>query len=225
MTPPSNIVRRIDNKLMNVANDRFSRALSRLEHDVKPHSAFTVMGIMFATAMLTILSGIRFEHEYAQANYLSYVYKILLGLLSLGAFAVAFYFWRVFFLLRREGKNNDKNLFFAESAGRNRKIVFYSALPLWLIRAIYGYLNPVIIEQEVKKIKYQFYSGYIREVGITAFDNIVFSILFVELMRILVPQTRRWTDKKHFAVVFALSLVITAIKAIALNVTRGHGTM
>ena len=210
---------------MNIASNQFNLMLSRLQHDAKPHSAFTVMGIMLATAMLTIMSGIRFEHEYAQANYLSYVYKILLGLLSLGAFAVAFYFWRVFFSLRREGKNNDKNLFFAESARRNRKLVFYFALPLWFIRVIYGYLNPVIIEQEMKKIKYPFYSDYIREVGLAAFDNIVYSILFVELMRILVPQTRRWTDNKHFAVVFAFSLVITAIKAIALNITRGHGIM
>ena len=225
MTPPSNIIRRIDNKLMNVANDQFARALSKLKHEVKPHSALTVMGIMFATAMLTIMSGIRFEHEYAQANVLSYVYKILLALSSLGAFAGAFYFWRVFFILRREGKNNDKNLFFAESAGQNRIIVFYLALVAWFLRTIYVYLNPLIIEQEMKKINYQFYSDYIRELGITFIDNIVFSILFVELMRILVPQTYKWTDKKHFALVFALTLVITTLKAIALNITRGHGTM
>ncbi len=225
MTPPSNIIKRIDNKLMNVANDRFARALSRLKNEVKPHSAFTVIGIMFATAMVTIMSGIRFEYEYAQTNFLTYLYKGLLALLSFGAFAVAFYFWRVFFILRREGRNNDKNLFFSESAGQNRKIVFYLALVPWFLRTIYVYLNPVIIEQEMKKVKYQFYSDYIREVGITFFDNIVFSILFVELMRILVPQTYKWTDKKHFAVVFALAFVMTALKAIVLNITRGHETM
>jgi len=90
---------------------------------------------------------------------------------------------------------------------------------------LHDYLNPIVIEQEMKKIKYQFYSDYIREVGITSFDNIVFAILFVELMRILIPQTHKWTDKRHFAVVFALAFVTTAIKAIALNITRGHGTM
>ena len=210
---------------MHVANDRFARALSKLQHEVKPHSAFTVMGIMFATAMLTIMSGIHFEHEYAQANLLSYVYKILLALLSLGAFAVAFYFWRVFIILRKEGKNNDKNLFFSESAGQYRKMIFYLALVPWFLRTIYVYLNPVIIEQEMLKIKYQFYSDYIRELGITSFDNIIFSILFIELMRILVPQTYKWTDKKHFAGVFALTFVTTTIKAIALNITRGHGTI
>jgi hypothetical protein len=225
MTPHSNIIKRIDSKLMNVAHDRFARAVLKLKPEAKPHSAFTVMGIMFATAMFTILSGIRFEHEYAQTILLTHIYKSLLALLSLGALAVAVYFWRVFFLLRREGKNSDKNIFFSESAGQNRKIVFYLALVPWFIRVIYDYLNPVIIEQEIKKIKYQFYSDYIREVGITSFDDIIFSILFVELMRILVPQTHKWTDKRHFAVVLALAFVMTAPKAIALNITRGHGSM
>ena len=225
MTIPSNIFRRVDSKLMDVARGRFDQASTKFGREAKPHAAFTVMGIMLTTALFTFMSGIRFEREYEQTVILTRIYQGLLAVLSLGAFAVAIYFWRVYLAMRQEGKNSDINLFFAESASLNRKIVFYVALVPWLIRSIYSYLNPIIIEQEMKRLKYRFYSDYLREVGITVFDNIIFSILFVELIRILIPQTSKWNNIKHFVAVVALLLVNTTIRAIALNITRGHGTM
>jgi len=217
-----NLIRQLDKKLLASARNQYLQSKYR---EFKPHSGSTVIAIIFTNLFFNLLSGIRFEHESEQGFIFVMIYKGLLVLLTIGASAVAFYYWRVFFTLRKEGINTDKNVFFSESAGLYRKVVFYVTLVPWFIRTIYSHLYPVIIEQEMKRLKYQLHTEYYHEVSLTVFDNIIFSILFVEFLRILVPKTATWNNKKHVAAVISMTFVLSAIRAIALNITRGHGVM
>jgi hypothetical protein len=214
------ILGQLDRKFLASARNRYLQSKYR---EFKPHSGSTVIAIIFTHLFFNLLSGIRFEHESGQSFF--FIYKGLLALLSIGAYVFAFYYWRVFFSLRREGVNADRNLFFAESAGLYRKVVFYVTLVPWLIRTIYSHFHPTIVDQEMKRLKYQLPSEYYHEVGLTVFDNIVFSILFVEFLRILLPQTFTWNNKKHMAAVISIAFVLSAVRAIVLNFTRWHGVM
>lgn len=217
-----NILGQLDGHFVASARNWFMRLKDR---EFKLHSGSTVIALIATYLFFNLLSGLRFEHEARQGLIFVVVYKGLLALLSIGAYAAAFYSWRVFFALRREGINTDKNIFFSESAGFYRKVVFYCALVLWFMRTIYSHLHPMIIEQEMKRLKYQLPAEYYREVGRSVIESIVFSILVVELLRIILPQSSKWDNKKHIAVVVSMSFVLSAVRAIALNITRGHGVM
>jgi hypothetical protein len=217
-----NIFGRLDGHFVASARNWY---LQSKYHEFKPHAGSTVIAFISTYLFFSLLSGLRFEHESSQGPIFVIIYKGLLALLSMGAYAVAFYCWRAFFTLRREGINADKNIFFSESAGLYRKVVFYVALVPWFVRTICSQLHPMIIEQEMKRVKYQLHSEYYREIGLSVFESVVFSILFVELLRIILPQSSTWNNKKHIAVVMSMSFVLSAVRAIALNITRGHGVM
>jgi hypothetical protein len=75
----------------------------------------------------------------------------------------------------------------------------------------------------MKKLKYQLRSEYYHDTGIAILESIVFSILFIELIRIVFPNTFSWTDKKHALFVILMSLAISSFKVFALNLSSGHG--
>lgn len=212
-----NVIKRWDKKILSSARERYLQSTNRA---LKPHSGITVLAIFAIYLFSDFLSGIKFEHE--SYHDLVIVFKVLLALIFVILCIFSFYYWRVFFNLRREGINTDNNLFFAESAGLYRKIFFYASTVFWLIRTIHSHIYPVYIEQEMKRLKYQLRSDYYYDVGLTVLDNFIFSILFVELLRILLPRTYSWNNKKHIAVVVLMSFVLSAFRLLALSFAGGH---
>lgn len=221
MIANSNIIRRWDNKWKDSALKHYQDLRSEYKYEIKPHSAFTVLAILATTGPFSLLSSVRFENVYGQ-----HLLVLLMGLqaiICITLYFVAYYHWRVFISLRHAGINTDNNIFFPESAGRYRKVSFYIAVALDSIRMIHSHLNPEDIRQKMRRLKFQLRSEYYHDVGLAILDSIVLSIIFVELARILFPQTFTWSSKKHAAIVIVASLIISTFKIVILYSTSGHG--
>ena len=190
-------------------------------HDVKSHSIITVFAIFVTYGLFGLFSHIRFDHPYLQT--FIFALQALLAIFCITLYAIAIYHWRLFFRLRRDGHNKDKNLFFAESAGLYRKIAFYIALAIDSVRQIQSHIYPEDIGQRMRRLKFQLRSEYYHDIGIAILESIILSILFIEFMRIIFPNTFSWSDKKHAVVVILISLAISSFKVFALNLTSGHG--
>ena len=223
MTDNANIFIHWDTKLAAYTLKHYHDLRSEYKQVIKPHSLITILALFGTSGLFGFMSDIRFENAYGQSFIV--ILKGITGIFCIAAYIAAYYHWRVFWTLRKEGVNSDKNLFFSESAGRYRKIVFYIALALDIVRRIQSYLHPEEVRQQLRRLKYQLRSEYYHDVGIAVLDSIVLSILFIELMRIIYPGTFSWSDKKHIVVVIVMSLAISSFKIFALNLTSGHGVL
>lgn len=191
------------------------------EYKIKPHSALTVLAVCAAVGPFSLLRSITYENPYAQTFLV--VFKTIMAVLFVAFFVAAFYHYRVFFNLRKEGINADRNLFFAESASSFRKIAFYISFALDSIRSVQSYIHPEDITQRMKRLKYQLRSEYYHDVDIAILESAVLSILFVEVMRIVFPSTFGWSDKKHWTIVISATFIISAFKVFVLKMSSGHG--
>lgn len=223
MTTNSNIVTLWDKKLIAYTLKHYQDLRSEHNQEIKPHSLITVFALFGTSFLLGFMSDVMFKNVYGQGFIV--VLRGLMGAVCIAAYFAAFYHWRVLWTLRKEGVNTDKNLFFAESAGRERKIVFYIALALDIVRRIQSHLHPEEIGQQLRRLKYQLRSEYYHDVGIAVLDSIVLSILFIEFIRIIYPGSFSWSDKKHIVAVSLMSLAISSFKIFALNLTSGHGVI
>jgi hypothetical protein len=122
--------------------------------------------------------------------------------------------------LRKEGVNSDKNIFFAESAGLYRKIVFYIALIPYFINTIHSRFAPAVEYRETIKIwRYASLSDLYREAGLTVFHNIILLIVSVECIRLVYD----WSNKKHIAVVLLIAAILSVFQLLVRYSISGHG--
>ena len=223
MTINSNIITLWDKKLIAYTLKHYQALRSEHNQGIKPHSLITILALFGTSFLLSFMSDVMFENVYGQGFIV--VLRGLMGAVCIVAYFAAFYHWRVLWILRKDGIDTDKNLFFAESAGRSRKSVFYIVLALDIVRRIQSYLHPEEIGQQMRRLKYQLRSEYYHDVGIAVLDSIILSILFIEFMRIIYPGSFSWSDKKHIVVVSLMPLAISSFKIFALNLTSGHGVI
>ena len=188
---------------------------------MKPHSVFTILAILAADSAPIIFNSMRYQDKYFQA--FSLIYKAAYISVTMWLSLYALYCWSVYINLRRTGSNQDKNLFFAESARFYRKVLFYIALvPLFMID-IHSRLHPKSIAEQMNKLRYQLRSDFYRDAALAVLETIMLSIVLVELSRLLFPKTSAWSDKKHAAVVIATAVVLSGLRVTALKFASGHG--
>jgi hypothetical protein len=188
---------------------------------MKPHSFFTILAIFMTDTAPVFFNSMNYQTKYFQTFALIYKSAYLLAIICLCIYAI--YCWKVYLNLRREGRTNDKNIFFAESAGICRKVIFYLALVPELIINFSSRLHPENTAQQMDRLRYQLQSEFYREAGIDVLKTIIFSILIVELSRLLFPKTFSWSNRTHVAVVIVTAIVLSCLRVTALNFASGHG--
>ncbi len=213
------IIRHIDDKMLTFTLKRYQGLQSEHGNAIKPHSFITVIAILVTVA--PPLSGIGFENAYGQ-GFID-VLKVLMIAVCIALYYIGLYSWRVFFRLKSDGINNDRNLFFAESAGPYRKLAFYISFAIDFTRRIQANLHPEAIEQRMRRLKYQFRAEYYQDAGAAILESIVLSILLVEIIRIILPGTVIWSDKKHALAVIIMSVSMSSFRVFFLSLASGHG--
>jgi len=221
MTPNTNIIVHWHEKLLASTRKQYQDIQTQYANKIKPHSAITVMAGFATVGPFSLLRGIAYDNLYGQTFLI--VLKTSMAILCVALYVAAFYHWRVFFELRRQGISTDKNFFFAESAGLNRKIFFYIALLIDSVRSIQTYIHYEDVGQRMRRLKYQLRSDYYHNTGIAILESTVLAVLFIELMRIIFPGTFNWSDKKHLWVVVLISTSIFTLRILSLNLSSGHG--
>ncbi len=212
----TSIFSKLDNKLTTYIRNQYLQ--SNKKADFKTHSFLTV-GAIFLTDWFLTFKG--FQFQYLEDFII--LYRGALVFFFLAFYVSAFYQWRVLFGLRRDGNNTDKNLFFAESAGLYRKIVFYIALVPWFIMKSYSHFQTEDIERGMEGLKYALRADFYREAGFVVFESIIFSIILVELLRIFIIRTFSWSNKMHFAIVITISISLSGLRVFLLKLVSGHG--
>lgn len=188
---------------------------------IKTHSVFTILAIFLTDTAPMFFNSMNYQNKYFQTFAL--IFKAAYILAIIWVYIYAFFCWRVYLNLRREGRTNDKNIFFAESAGVYRKVIFYLALVPELIIDLNSHLHPNQTAQQMDRLRYQLRSEFYREAGIDVLKTIIFSILIVELSRLLFPKTFSWSSRTHAAVVIVTAIVLSCLRVTALNFASGHG--
>jgi len=181
---------------------------------IKPHSFFTVLAALSTDLFLFMMKSMTFQNKYLIV--FGIAYQTVCILMISGLYIYAFYCWKVYLNLRRENIIKDNNLFFSESAGLYRKTLFYFALAS-------QYILELRSHPDFGEIRYQLRVDFYREAGITILESAIFSILIIELSRILFPKTFSWSNKTHYAVVIITAIAMSGLRVAALNFASGHG--
>jgi hypothetical protein len=200
------IIKQIDNRLMTLITKHHYP-----EGNVfKPRSFLTIFALIF---------------PYFATNFLEDVSTIfskllIIGFLSFGLVCavMATYEWRYFFLLRKKGLNQDRNYFFEESAGKYRKSAFYFSLIIFILLEVFKV-------GDIKSIdfKYILRSDFYQLLSLSILRYVVWTIVLVELVRVLFPSAAKWSNKKHLLVVILLLLTFSVLQFITLRILSGHG--
>jgi hypothetical protein len=200
------IIRQIDNRLMTL----ITKPHSSQDNVFKPRSFWTVFALFFPYFAISFL------------EYVSTIYsKILfIGFLSFGLVCavIATLEWRYFFSLRKKGLNQDRNYFFEESAGKYRKSAFYFSLIIFILLRVFKV-------GDIKSIdfKYILRSDFYQILSLGILRYVVWTIVLVELVRVLFPSAAKWSNKKHLLVVILLLLTFSVLQFITLRILSGHG--
>jgi hypothetical protein len=221
MTSISNVIGRLDKKLTAYALDQYQDRNSANTHGLKPHSIITtITGAGLLVALGTFFQ-ITFDNAYGHGFMI--LFKSVLVIFFIAISIATFYQWRVLFSLRRAGLNADKNLFFNESTGIYRKAAFYIALTFNIITTIHSRLYPEDLGQHLRRLKFQLRSEYYHDASILIIDSILFSILWIEVMRISFAGPSTWSNKKAAAVLILSSFSFSGIRVFFLSLASGHG--
>ena len=200
------IIRKIDNKLMEL----ITKHRSSQDNVFKPRSFITIFAFMFSYFAITFLEDI------------STIFPkiLIICFLSFGLVCavMATYEWRYFFSLRKKGLNQDRNYFFEESAGKYRKIAFYISLLIFILLGIFKVGNIKSID-----LKYILRSDFYQILSLNILRYVFWTIVLVELVRILFPSAAKWSNRKHLLVVILLSLTFSVLQFITLKILSGHG--
>jgi hypothetical protein len=132
-------------------------------------------------------------------------------------YVIAFFEWRLFLRARGDGLNTGRNVFFQDSAGALRKTMFIIALLLYGVNEF----APMIRACDLK------YAAsidvYFQQFGVFVLGSSVYFVILVEFFRILTEIS--WSNKKHFTVVIALSLITSAFRTIILYALWGNSVL
>jgi hypothetical protein len=211
---PKNIFRQLDDKLISFVRGHFPDPTEK--KDIKPHSIITVIAIFFSTSSLSPF----FWSEDSNLQTFFFLYRLAFALFCLILYVSVFYSWRVYFILRKEGISSHKNMFFAESAGLFRKLVFYIALlPYFINVAHYRFAPAREYHETVNTWRYASLSVVYHEASLTLFYNLVFLIITVECLRLIYT----WSNKKHLAIVLLITTILSAFQLMVRYFISGHG--
>jgi hypothetical protein len=215
---PSDIFGKLNSKLSQSIRARY--ADPRMS-GIKLHSVFTVGAIFLTEILLIFFKSMNYQNDYLRIFIM--IYKAAYIVVLIWLYIYTFYCWRVYFRLREEGSSRDKNIFFSESAGLYRKVIFYVALVPWFISSFRSQFYPEDTSEMMNRLRYQLRADYYRAAGTTILESIMHAILLVELSRFIFPKTLSWSDKRHTTMVVVVSAIISTLRVAALNSASGHG--
>lgn len=212
---PSIIFRQLDETIIKFVRGHYPKPSE--QKDIKPHSIITIIAIFFSTSSLSPFFWVDETHN-LQTFFAAY--RIVFAFFCLALYIFAYYAWRIYFMMRKEGVISDKNVFFSESAGLYRKIVFYAALiPYFANKAYYRFAPAAEYHETINKWRYASLPDLFHEAGTTFFQNAIFLIVTVECLRLIYT----WSNRKHAAVVVLITVFLSAFQLAVRYSISGHG--
>ncbi len=164
-----------------------------------------------------------FYNGYDTFGNLFAVFRVIYGLFLIALYINTYYYWRVFFELRKEGVVSDKNLFFSESANLPRKIAFFVALVIDTIHILRSQVIPTDLQVTLRKIRFATQAEFIQDAGQTIFYNLIFAIIAVECVRLMYSKSFSWTNAKHFRIVALITIIFSVVQLFSRYYFSGHG--
>ena len=164
-----------------------------------------------------------FYNGYDTFGSLFSAFRVVYALFLLALYINTYYYWRVFFELRKEGVIPDKNLFFSESANLPRKITFYLALVIDTIHILRYHVIPTDLQGPLRKIRFATRAEFIQDAGQTFFYNLVFAIITVECVRLMYSKSFTWSNAKHIAIVMLSTVIFSIVQLFSRYYFSGHG--
>jgi len=150
-------------------------------------------------------------------------FRVVYALILIALYINTYYYWRVFFELKKETVISDKNLFFAESANLLRKIAFYIALVIDTIHTLRSRVIPMNFQETLNKARFATRAYLIQDAAQTVIINLAFAIIAVECLRLLYNKSLFWTNKRHFMIVSLITITLSFIQLFFRYYFSGHG--
>jgi hypothetical protein len=200
------IIKHIDDRLMEIIVRQYH---SSATHIVKYHSYTTIFALAIPFIAMSLFKD--------QQTTFSKIVIVLFFSFGIIAVLMASYAWRHFFFLRKSGLNHVRNYFFEESAGAYRKVAFYFSFFLLIVLKILG-----TDKGGVEDFQYMLKADFYRLVILTTLETICFIVVILELLRTFLPLAAKWSNRKHLLLFIVLSVVLSVIRAVLLNLVSGH---
>jgi hypothetical protein len=124
--------------------------------------------------------------------------KYFVSTFCLLLFMYAIYFWRVFFILKKEDVNSDEPCFFIKPAAALRKWLFLISLLAMIYPWVSPFGMPSLLPCELLE----------KIAPLTFYDIILSGSLAVFGVEIFRMFTSSWSERKHYAVVIVCAFLI-----------------
>ena len=191
-------------------------------NDPTPYKFHSIATIVAVGLSINSISPFFYNGYDTFGNFFT-AFRVIYALLITALYINAYYEWRVFFELRKEGMISDKNLFFSESANLKRKIAFYIALVIDTIHTLRSHLIPSDFQGTLKKARFATRTDFIQDAGQTFVINLAFAIITVECLRLLYNKSFSWSDRKHLTIVSLITITMSFIQLFIRYYFSGHG--
>ena len=211
-------LKKADNQFLSYVRKGYQKNLNA-PTPYKLHSISTIVAVGLSINSISPF----FYNGYDTFGNLFTAFRVVYALFLIGLYITTYYYWRVFFELRKEGVISDKNLLFSESANLSRKIAFYIALAINTIHALRSKVIPTDLQGTLRKIRFATRAEFIQDAGQTIFYNFIFAIIAVECVRLMYKKSFSWTNSKHYAIVSLITIVFSAIQLFFRYSFSGHG--
>jgi len=208
------------------ADDRFlSFVRKHFRQNLKAPTPYKLHSISTIVAVGLSINSISpfFYNGYDAFGNLFTAFRVVYALFLIALFINTYYYWRVFFELRKEGVVSDKNLFFSESANLQRKIAFFVALVIDTIHILRSQVIPADLQGTLRKIRFATRTEFIQDAGQTIFYNLLFAIIAVECVRLMYSKSFSWTNAKHLTIVMLITFIFSVVQLFSRYYFSGHG--
>ncbi len=173
----------------------------------KPEMASCERILSFAVAIYLLCLSLTVEREEVE------IFWLVFGLIL---FIPAFYYWRVFFILKKEDINPNETFFFTKTATTVRKSLFFISLIPFLFEQKIRQFNSIDMRYALRT---DFYYAAVMEVIMSFF----LAVIFIEMARVFFPAISTWSERKHYIAVLTATISVSILRIIALTMISGHG--
>jgi hypothetical protein len=211
-------LRKADNRFLSYVRKGYQKN----SNAATPYKLHSISAIVTVGLSINSISPF-FYNGYETFGNLFTAFQVVFALFLVALYITSYYYWRVFFELRKEGVILDKNLFFPESANLPRKIAFYVALAINTIHTLRSHVIPADFQETLKKARFATRTDFIQDAGQTFVINLTFAIIAIECLRLLYNKSFSWSNRKHLTIVSLIAVVLSAIQLFFRYYFSGHG--
>lgn|SRR5574337_351969 len=211
-------LKKADDRILSFVRKHFRQNLNA-PTPYKLHSISTIVAVGLTINSISPF----FYNGYDTFGNFFTAFRVVYALFLIALYINTYYYWRVFFELKKEGVVSDKNLFFSESANLQRKITFFLALVIDTIHILRSQVIPTDLQGTLRKIRFATRAEFIQDAGQTIFHNLIFAIIVVECVRLMYSKSFSWTNAKHFRIVALITIIFSVVQLFFRYYFSGHG--